>query len=111
MSRSTPWSVSTRAAIAADAAALPLRTGSAAVVALINVFLFPAEVARVLANPGVLLWVSANGDQTPIYLPPTDVLNAMAGTWDGVTSQAGWGTWLIDERRLMRAGRGSLRVT
>jgi SAM-dependent methyltransferase len=84
--------------IQADAAALPLRTGSAAVVAVINMFLFPAEVARVLADDGVLLWVSTNGDQTPIYLPPTEVLNALPGIWDGITSQAGWGTWLAARR-------------
>jgi SAM-dependent methyltransferase len=84
--------------IQADAAALPLRTGSAAVVALINMFLFPAEVARVLAEGGALLWVSTNGDETPIYLPPADVLNALPGTWDGITSQAGWGTWLTARR-------------
>ena len=86
--------------IQADAAALPLRTGSAAVVALVNMFLFPVEVARVLAEDGVLVWVSTNGDQTPIYLPPTEVLNALPGTWHGITSQAGWGTWLT-ARRIM----------
>ena len=37
------------------------------------------------------MWVSTNGDQTPIYLPPTEVLNTLPGTWHGVTSQAGWG--------------------
>jgi SAM-dependent methyltransferase len=89
--------------IQADAAALPLRTGSAAVVALINMFLFPVEVARVLAEDGVLLWVSTNGDQTPIYLPPTEVLNALPGTWDGITSQAGWGTWLTARRTTEKA--------
>ena len=71
--------------IQADGAALPLRTGSAAVVALINMFLFPVEVARVLAEDGVLLWVSTNGDQTPIYLPPAEVLNVLPGTWDGIS--------------------------
>ena len=84
--------------IQADAAALPLRTGSAAVVALINMFLFPAEVARVLVDDGVLLWVSTNGEQTPIYLPPAEVLNALPGTWQGTTSEAGWGTWLTARR-------------
>ena len=75
--------------IQADAAALPLRTGSAAVVALINMFLFPVEVARVLAEDGVLLWVSTNGDQTPIYLPPTEVLNTRPGTWTGSPPRPG----------------------
>ena len=84
--------------IQADAASLPIRTGSAAVVALINMFLFPVEVARVLAEDGVLVWVSTNGDQTPIYLPPTEALNALPGTWLGITSQAGWGTWLTARR-------------
>jgi SAM-dependent methyltransferase len=84
--------------IQADAVALPLRTRSAAVVALINMFLFPVEVARVLAEDGVVLWVSTNGDQTPIYLPPTEVLNALPGTWGGITSHAGWGTWLTARR-------------
>ena len=84
--------------IQSDAAALPLRSGSVAVVALINMFLFPAEIARVLADDGVVVWVSTNGEQTPIYLPPTEVLNALPGTWDGTTSQAGWGTWLTARR-------------
>jgi SAM-dependent methyltransferase len=84
--------------IQADASALPLRTGSAAVVVLINMFLFPAETSRVLADDGVVLWVSTNGEETPIYLPPVDVLSALPGTWDGKTSQAGWGTWLTARR-------------
>jgi SAM-dependent methyltransferase len=81
-----------------DASALPLRTGSAAVVVLINMFLFPAETSRVLADDGVLVWVSTNGEETPIYLPPADVLSALPGAWDGTTSQAGWGTWLTARR-------------
>ena len=85
----------------ADAAALPLRTGSASVAVLINMFLFPAEISRVLADDGVLLWVSTNGDRTPIYLPPADVLRALPGTWDGVCAPAGWGTWLTARRRLV----------
>jgi ubiquinone/menaquinone biosynthesis C-methylase UbiE len=84
--------------IQSDASALPLRTGSAAVVVLINMFLFPAETSRVLADDGVLLWVSTNGEETPIYLPPADVLGALPGTWGGTTSRAGWGTWLTARR-------------
>jgi SAM-dependent methyltransferase len=84
--------------IRSDACALPLRTGSAAVVALVNMFLFPAEIARVLADDGALLWVSTNGEETPIYLPPADVLRALPGTWEGITAEAGWGTWLTARR-------------
>jgi SAM-dependent methyltransferase len=85
--------------IQADASALPVRTGSAAVVALINMFLFPTEIARVLADDGVVVWVSTNGEQTPIYLPPAEVLRALPGTWEGITAEAGWGTWLTARRR------------
>lgn len=81
-----------------DASLLPIRTGSVDVVALINMFLFPAEVARVLTVDGVLLWVSTNGDETPIYLSPADVLEALPGTWLGISAQAGWGTWLTARR-------------
>jgi hypothetical protein len=77
---------------------LPLRSGSAAVVALINMSLFPAEVTVCWPNDGVVLWVSTNGNETPIYLPPTEVLHALPGAWDAVTSQAGWGTWLTARR-------------
>jgi ubiquinone/menaquinone biosynthesis C-methylase UbiE len=84
--------------IQADASMLPIRAGSVAVVALINMFLFPAEVERVLDVEGVVLWVSTNGDATPIYLSPADVLDALPGTWHGVSAQAGWGTWLTARR-------------
>ena len=84
--------------IQADASTLPLRRGSARVAALVNMFLFPSETARVLAGDGVLLWVSTNGDATPIYLSPSEVLDALPGTWNGVTAQAGWGTWLTARR-------------
>ncbi len=68
-------------------------------------FLFPAEVARVLKVDGVLLWVSTNGDGTPIYLAPAEVLEALPGTWQGISAQAGWGTWLVarQERRTRSA--------
>jgi len=42
--------------------------------------------------------VSTLGDATPIYLPPADVMRALPGEWDGVTADAGWGTWLVARR-------------
>jgi ubiquinone/menaquinone biosynthesis C-methylase UbiE len=82
----------------ADAAALPVADGSIGVLALVNVFLFPDEVDRALAPGGVLVWVSTNGDATPIYLPPDDVVAALPGEWDAVTADAGWGRWLTARR-------------
>ena len=84
--------------VLADAAHLPAADGSVAVLALVNMFLFPTEVDRVLAPDGVLVWVSTNGDATPIYLPPADVVDALPGEWDGVAADAGWGIWTTARR-------------
>jgi predicted TPR repeat methyltransferase len=82
----------------ADSAALPVPSGCAAVIVLMNAFLFPAEMDRVLAADGVLLWISARGDDTPIYLPPPDALQALPGRWSGVWAEAGNGTWAAFRR-------------
>ena len=84
--------------VQADSSVLPVPSRAVAVVALINMFLFAAEVDRVLGPDGVVLWVSTLGDATPIYLPPADVMRALPGDWDGVTADAGWGTWLVARR-------------
>lgn len=85
--------------IQADAAMLPLRDWSAAAIVLINCFLFPAEVDRILAPDGALVWVNSSGSQTPIFLDAEDVLSALPGTWTGTSSQAGEGTWCVLRRR------------
>lgn len=83
--------------VCADASALPFATADAVV--LVNCFLFPAEVDRVLAPDGALVWVSTIGDRTPIYLSAEDVAEAMPGEWNGVASEAGWGSWAVLRRR------------
>jgi len=55
--------------------------------------LFPGEVDRVLAPGGTVTWVNTLGDQTPIHLPPADVIEALPGVWEGVTANAGTGLW------------------
>lgn len=77
---------------------MPLRDRSAEVVACINAFLFPSEYDRVLAAGGAVIFVSTAGSHTPIYLRPGDVLAAMPGRWDGVTSDAAWGVWTVVRR-------------
>lgn len=89
--------------VCADASRLPVPDGRASGVVLVNCFLFPAECDRVLAPDGVLVWVSALGDRTPIYLPADDVARALPGEWDGVASQAGWGSWAVVRRTAARA--------
>ena len=67
-------------------------------VVLINAFLFPAEVDRVLAPDGVVVWVNSSGPQTPIYLSVDDVVSRLPGSWEGVASQAGEGHWGVLRR-------------
>jgi SAM-dependent methyltransferase len=84
--------------VQADGASLPIRDGSAAAVVLINSFLFPSEVTRVLSPDGVLVWVNTSGEKTPIYLSVDDLLAALPGDWEGTSSQAGEGHWCVLRR-------------
>lgn len=84
--------------VLADGAALPLVDGAADAVVLVNCFLFPEEVDRVLAPGGAVVWVNSSGDQTPIHLPPRDVVAALPGRWQGVESEAGAGLWCVVRR-------------
>ena len=84
--------------VLADGARLPLASGAASAVVLVNCFLFPAEVDRVLGPDGVVVWVNSSGEETPIHLPPEDVAAALPGTWTGVRSRAGVGLWAVLRR-------------
>jgi len=84
--------------VQADAARLPLRDASATAVVLINAFLFPAEVNRVLSRGGALVWVNSSGEYTPIHLSVDDLLATLPGEWGGVASQAGEGLWCVLRR-------------
>lgn len=84
--------------VRADAARLPFREDQFDGLLLVNMLLFPDEVERVLAADGALVWVNTAGDQTPIHLPPDDVLDALPGTWRGCAARAGTGIWLVARR-------------
>jgi SAM-dependent methyltransferase len=96
MLRLAPADVGSR--VLADGAALPLADGAAAAVVLVNCFLFPGEVARVLGPDGVVVWVNSSGSETPIHLPADDVAAALPGAWTGVRSTAGVGQWCVLHR-------------
>jgi len=81
-----------------DSAELPFPKGSLQVVVVVNMLLFPEEMARVLAPDGALVWVNTSGDRTPIHLPADDVVKALGEGWTGRTSQAGTGTWCVSRR-------------
>ncbi len=84
--------------VRADASRLPFTDDSFDAVLLINMLLFPHEIDRVLRPGGTVLWVNSLGDQTPIHLPASDVLDALPGEWSGVTARAGTGFWVAAQR-------------
>jgi len=84
--------------VLADGARLPLADGAADAVVLVNCFLFPEEVERVLAAAGVVVWVNSSGSETPIHLTPEEVALALPGRWSGVASNAGVGIWAVLRR-------------
>ena len=82
----------------ADGAALPVADHSIGTVVLVNAFLFPAEIERVLRPDGAVVWVNTLGQHTPIHLPVADVIEALPGDWAAVTAEAGWGLWAVIRR-------------
>ena len=85
--------------IQGDSSSLPVRDQSVDAILCVNMLLFPSEVDRVLRQDGTLVWVNSLGDQTPIHLPPTDVLLALPGEWEATTARAGSGFWVSAKRR------------
>ncbi|MGA8112307.1 MAG: class I SAM-dependent methyltransferase [Actinocatenispora sp.] len=98
LSRSTaPWR------LIGDASRLPFRDGVAAAVVLADVPLFAAEIARVLAPDGVVVWSNALGTEAPHHVPTEVVLDALdrvtpGRPWRAVASEAGWGSWAVCRR-------------
>src|SRR5690606_13961517 len=72
--------------VRADCCELPVPDGSVDAVVLVNMLLFPAEVDRVLAPGGCVVWVNSSGESTPIHLRPEEVAAALPGDWAGVAA-------------------------
>lgn len=79
--------------VLADGSALPIGGRSVGAVVLINCFLFPTEVDRVLAPGGTLVWVNSSGESTPIHLSTLEVVDALPFEVGGFEARAGIGTW------------------
>lgn len=81
-----------------DSSALPVPDGGAPHLLLVNMLLFPAEVDRVLAPDGAVIWVNTFAEETPIHLPAEDVVAALPGRWTAVAGRAGTGSWCVARR-------------
>lgn len=84
--------------VQSDSAQLPLPNNSVDAVVLVNMFLFPAEVDRVLRPGGAVVWVNSSGEATPIHLSTDDLVDALPGDWTAVTARAGVGLWAVARR-------------
>ena len=86
----------------ADGSRLPFPDGTADVIALPNMFLFPAEVARLLAPDGRIVWYNGIGEHTPIHLSTEEIVQALSTTspsaWQATSSRWGHATWCVLQR-------------
>jgi len=86
----------------ADASSLPLGDRCVDAIVCVNAPLFAPEYARVLSPAGAVVFVSTRAEQTPIFLPPADVLGALDALGDeafsATTARAGQGTWTVARR-------------
>ncbi len=102
--------------VRADGARLPVADGVAAAVVLADAPLFAAEVVRVLAADGVVLWCNALGTGAPHHVPVEEVGAALdradpSRPWSTVTADAGWGLWAVLRRRPLRRASATHRVS
>ena len=92
--------------ICADGYSLPFPNNSVDVFLAMNMILFPDEIERCLKNEGFLVWISSRGPETPIYLPPEEVIDLMSAnsevSWFGVSAYALEGSWLVARRSITK---------
>lgn len=90
--------------VLADGSRLPFPDGTADVIALANMFLFPAEAARLLAPDGRIVWYNGIGEQTPIHLSTEELIQALSkypdpsspvATWQATASRWANATWCV----------------
>jgi len=83
----------------ADGAQLPCADEAADAVLLANMFLFPAEVKRVLKPQGLVIWYNSIGEHTPIHLTDKQLLEALGDGWHGIASKWSHATWCVLHRQ------------
>ena len=103
--------------VLADGSRLPFPDATADVIALANMFLFPAEVIRLLAPNGRIIWYNGIGEYTPIHLSTEEIIQALdqhssktatlassktsslkTTTWQAIASRWSQATWCVLRR-------------
>lgn len=79
----------------ADVRALPVRSGCVPLLVGLNAVPHIAEFTRVLAADGQLLWCTSFGPDTPLYIPPDELLGLFGPGFLGAAGRAGHGEWLL----------------
>lgn len=77
--------------VATDSAALAFKSEAFDLVVLLNTYLFPTEVLRVLVHGGSVIGAWSLGAKTPIYISPEQAEDALGA--EAVTAEAAWGDW------------------
>jgi SAM-dependent methyltransferase len=72
--------------ICCDAAQLPMRDQVFDAAVLVDTFCFAGELARTVIAGGHIIWVNLLGQDGPLYVPATDIANALPGNWTGIES-------------------------
>ena len=92
--------------VCADSDCLPFASNSIDAFLVMNMILFPNEIERCLKDEGCLVWISSRGPETPIYLPPEEVIELMSvnseASWFGVSAYALEGSWLVARRSITK---------
>lgn len=81
--------------ICCDAARLPMHDHIFDAAVLVDTFCFARELARVLKPNGHIAWINLLGQDSPLYVPASDIADALPGNWGGTESAAGWGSWSV----------------
>ena len=81
--------------VQADAATLPIVTGSVAAVVGIDVVPHPAEIRRVLRPGGVLALVNPRMAEPPMLRDIPTVVGALGRDWSAVDLKTRWGRWTL----------------
>ncbi|PJE97139.1 hypothetical protein CUT44_14245 [Streptomyces carminius] len=79
----------------ADVRALPYADHTVPLIVALNGVFHPPEVQRVIAPGGQVLWCTAFGPGTPLYVAPRQLHQRLGTDWGIACGRAGHGQWTL----------------